>query len=446
MDTPPTLELTVDLSLWQDGQEVTVEVPASVTVGHVADQLALFVGLPLHDEDEKRVPYSLLPVTGGQVEEPGGDQAGTATVPAAERGLELPDASAIVGDVLNEVQRIRAREKAMLDRELTVVGAGVNGPVALAATSVPFVDQLRSTYEKKIRDAVDTEVERWLEKGRTLVIGALSDAMNEIRDDLRERIAPSIPSGLRGVVAQYRAGRALRKLGRMKTDVAYTDAVRSGLRLAGKSAGPILGFAGNTAASTALGGLAGSAAGAAAGAAAAGAVAATTVVMVGGGFGWFGADGDPGPPGADGAMGEQGAPGEAGEPGQPGEPGEPGEPGTVWSVGLAGPADDTEGEFHLDRCTGVISHRDGDEWVEIVDLAATQGRAVAGACDNLEIVAPGQSLWTVVSRRCRDDDGGRLPNSEIARAVAQTWVANLDIVGPSADSIDTNQPLVLRCS
>ena len=49
MDTPPTLELTVDLSLWQDGSEVTVEVPAAVTVGHVADQLALFVGLPSRD-------------------------------------------------------------------------------------------------------------------------------------------------------------------------------------------------------------------------------------------------------------------------------------------------------------------------------------------------------------------------------------------------------------
>ena len=74
------------------------------------------------------------------------------------------------------------------------------------------------------------------------------------------------------------------------------------------------------------------------------------------------------------------------------------------------------------------------------------GSGVANACDNLEIVAPGQSLWAVVSRRCRDDSGGRLTNQEIARAVAQTWVANLDIVGPSADSIDTSQPLVLRCS
>lgn len=429
METPPTMELTVDLGLWQEGSEVTVEVPASVTVGHVADQLALFVGLPTHDEDEKRVPYTLLPTTEppAAVDDP--DDAAGGAVDGA------------IGDLVDEVQRIRAREQAMLDRELTVIGAGITGPVSLAAPSVPYVDQLLSGYEQKIKDAIDTELTLWLEKGRTLVIGALSDAMNEIRDDLRERIAPLIPSGIRGVVAQYKAGRALRKFGRVRAEVAYTDAVQSGLRLAGKSTGSVLGFAGRTAASAAAGGLAGTATGATAGA-----VAATAIILLGGGLGVFGADGEAGPPGRDGNVGEQGEPGEVGATGPAGEPGQPGEPGSVWSVGLAEPSEETGGDFHLDRCTGVISHRGDDGWVEIVDLAATQGRAVAGACDNLEIVAPGQSLWAVVSGRCRDDDGGRLSNSEIARAVAQTWVANLDIVGPSADSIDTSQPLVLRCT
>ncbi len=427
MDTPPTMELTVDLSLWQEGSEVTVEVPAAVTVGHVADQLALFVGLPTHDEDENRVPYSLLPATDSS------NVAGDQFDEVVGGGVD-----GAIGGLVDEVQRMRAREQSMLDRELTLIGAGITGPVSLAATSVPYVDQLLSTYEQKIKDAIDTEVTLWLEKGRTLVIGALSDAMNEIRDDLRERIAPLIPSGIRGVIAQYRAGRALRKFGRVRAEVAYTDAVRSGLRLAGKSAGSVLGFAGRTAVATAAGGLAGTAAGAVAGA-----VTATTIILVGSWLGLFGADGAPGPPGNDGVQGE---PGDEGATGPVGERGDPGEPGSVWSVGLAAPSDATEGDFHLDRCTGVISHQGDDGWVEIVDLAATQGRAVAGACDNLEIVAPGQSLWSVVSSRCRDDGGGRLANSEIARAVAQTWVANLDIVGPSADSIDTSQPLVLRCA
>ncbi|MDH3299991.1 MAG: collagen-like protein [Acidimicrobiia bacterium] len=443
MDTPPTMDLTVDLSLWKDGAEVTVEVPAAVTVGHVADQLALFVGLPLHDQDEKRVPYTLLPIANGDGAEPEDRETGETgdRATAGDGGdLELPDASEVIGGVVDELQRIRAREQAMIDRELTVVGAGIAGPVSLAATSVPMVRQLLSTYEQKIKDAIDTEVERWLEKGRTLVVGALSDAMNEIRDNLRERIAPMIPSGIRGVIAQYKSGRALRNFGQLRAEVAYTDAVRSGLRLASKSAGSVLGFVGKAAASAAAGGLAGAGAGAAAAA-----VVAATIILVGDGLGVFGADGDPGPAGRDGAMGEQGPEGVAGEPGVPGPQGEPGEAGTMWSVGLDAPTDDIESDFHLDRCTGVISNRGDDGWEEVVDLAATQGRAVASACDNLEIVAPGQSLWTVVSRRCRDDDGGRLTNSEIARAVSQTWVANLDIVGPSADSIDTSQPLVLRC-
>ncbi len=441
MDTPPTMELTVDLSLWKRSTEVTVEVPAAVTVGHVADQLALFVGLPTHDKDEKRVPYTLLPADDPSGADPTERDGSAGDGSDGDGSTAKRTSDQAISGLIDEVQRIRSREQAMLDRELTVLDAGIAGPVSLAAASVPYIDQLLSTYEQKIKDAIDTEVEMWLAKGRTLVIGTLSGAMNEIRDGLRERIAPMIPSGVRGVLAQYRAGRALRKFGLVKAEVAYTDAVRSGLRLAGRSAGPVLGFAGNTAASAAAGGLAGSAVGAAAGA-----VAATVVIAVGGGLGLVGGDGATGAAGADGAPGAQGIAGEPGEAGPPGDPGEPGEPGTVWSVGLAAPSDDTEGEFHLDRCTGVVSHRSDGDWIEVVDLAATQGRAVASACDNLEIVAPGQSLWAVVSRRCRDDNGGRLTNQEIARAVAQTWVANLDVVGPAADSIDTSQPLVLRCS
>ena len=318
---------------------------------------------PLWNEDEERVPYTLLPSGEPSAEDDGSPEG------AVDTGVD-----GAVGDLLDEVQRIRSREQAMLDRELTVIGAGIAGPVALAASSVPYVDQLLSTYEQKIKDAIDTEVELWLEKGRTLVIGALSDAMNEICDDLRERIAPLIPAGMRGVVAQYKAGRALRKFGQVRAEAAYTDAVRSGLRLAGRSAGSVLGFVGNMAASAAGGGLAGTAAGTATGAAT-GAVAATTIILLGGSVGLFGADGNAGPRGEDGAPGVQGPEGVAGEPGEPGPPGDPGEPGTVWSVGLAAPDADTDGDFHLDRCTGVVSYRGADEWEEVVDLAATQGRA-----------------------------------------------------------------------
>ncbi|MDH4280953.1 MAG: hypothetical protein OEW83_23040, partial [Acidimicrobiia bacterium] len=116
------------------------------------------------------MPYTLLPSGEPSAEDDGSPEG------AVDTGVD-----GAVGDLLDEVQRIRSREQAMLDRELTVIGAGIAGPVALAASSVPYVDQLLSTYEQKIKDAIDTEVELWLEKGRTLVIGALSDAMNEIR-------------------------------------------------------------------------------------------------------------------------------------------------------------------------------------------------------------------------------------------------------------------------
>jgi hypothetical protein len=55
-------------------------------------------------------------------------------------------------------------------------------------------------------------------------------------------------------------------------------------------------------------------------------------------------------------------------------------------------------------------------------------------------VEAGDNLWAIVERECRPTS-----NRATARAVSESWLASLDVIGGDPDQIDASQPLLIRC-
>jgi hypothetical protein len=138
--------------------------------------------------------------------------------------------------------------------------------------------------------------------------------------------------------------------------------------------------------------------------------------------------------------------GETGDKGETGDEGGTGKDGASWIVGAAAPlnTDGRDGDFYFNRCEGVIYERDGGIWTPLVDVAGTAGPVapdalLADGCT--EQVEKGDTLWVVVERHCEQLNSNR----EKARAVAETWVANLDVIGGDPNQIDADLALLIRC-
>ena len=135
-----------------------------------------------------------------------------------------------------------------------------------------------------------------------------------------------------------------------------------------------------------------------------------------------------------------------------GADGQAGLDGTRWIVGSVRPPHSAEarqarvGDFYFDGCEGVVYQRQhGGAWTALIDLAGTQGRLrlesqEASGC--VTRVVDGDTLWALVVDSCPDLSGTR----ETARAVTETWLANLDVIGSDPDQIDQEQTILIRCS
>ena len=418
-------QVRVDLGVWKAGAVVDVSISPTTTAEELIDELTRFVGLPRSTQQRELIGFSLV----------GADGA-----PTIDRGQNL--ASLAIGSVGMALEA---------DREWLPVKeyvSGVSGDVGV-----------------QIQAAIDAEVERWLDQGKELAMGAVAEARNEIRDRVTQRIADLTPGRGGTFGTHFRVHRALRRLAPTQAGVEYHDAIRGGLSRAARAAGGVRTVLAKLAAGFGEAGAGGVAMTAATVVlAATGALVAADQFLSGedgaDGASWLTASGGPEESiGVNGDLFLDEANGEVyvrtddawtkrlslkGAKGDQGDQGDEGEGGASWIVGVAEPlsTDGRNGDFYFDRCGGVIYKRDGGSWTPLVDVAGSPVAPDALAADGCtEHVEKGDTLWVVVERHCEH----LTSNREKARAVAETWVANLDVIGGDPNQIDADQALLIRC-
>ncbi len=463
-------ELEVDLSMWRPEARVRLITPGAVSVGHIADELVRFLNLPNEAELSRAIVYSLAPPTGG------GDGA-----------------------------------VAAFDREHLVAEVEHEGALALVSNKESLVEQVSADVTEKINAKVDEleaeirakindEIDRWMEKGRSLVIGAFDDAMDQVRAKLPAEIAKIVPKGGAGVVAQFRGSRTVKEFMVTQTRPAYDGAVRTGLAMARRSSGAVLRWLGTVAASLGGGGVAGAGAGIATGAAAgagsgasSGASAGAAAGLVVAGAALAAASIGPNPvqwfvnPSGAGAITDENLAGtgsgndllldldsqtilirdESGEsvewvplawPGVTAEVPDHSHPDddehiheglysasdhnhqTRIEAGVAAPDANNGADFFVNRCTGVLwGNDDQDGWRPLVELSLIDAAAFSDACGP-HTIRRGQSLWSVVREVC-----GPASNAELGREANRTWLANLGVIGSDPNALPAGETVAVKC-
>jgi hypothetical protein len=426
-------QVRVDLGVWKAGAIVDVSVSPTTTAEELIDELTRFVGLPRRTQQSELIGFSLV------------DADGASPIDRAQNLASLAIGSA--GMALEA------------DREWLPVKEYVSG--------------VTHDVGVQIQATIDAEVERWLDQGKTLAMGAVAEARNEIRDRVTRRIADLTPTRGGTFGTHFRVHRALRRLAPTQAGVEYHDAIRGGLDRAARMAGGV-----RTVLAKLAAGFGEAGAGGVAMTAATVVLAATGALVVADqllsgedgaegqdGASWLTASGSPtagtgenGDLFLDEANGEVwvrtddvwtkrlSLKGETGDKGAKGDEGGKGKDGASWIVGAVEPlnTDGRDGDFYFNRCEGVIYERDGGIWAPLVDVAGTAGPVAPDALPAdgcTEQVEKGDTLWVVVERHCEHLNSNR----EKARAVAETWVANLDVIGGDPNQIDADQALLIRC-
>ncbi|MEL7158920.1 MAG: hypothetical protein AAFN30_20325 [Actinomycetota bacterium] len=442
------LTVTVDLEEWRTDTVVRIVADPGVSIGHLTDELVVFLGLPDPERLGMSLPYAL----------------------ADSSGHHLDDGEEVAG----------------LDAE-DVYGLGIDW------SDLPAI--ARNEIERRLTDLVRSEIESWLATQEELVLAHVEEAKRRIRRQIMARADEMIPAGWRGAVARFRNHRALRRLTGAGHLAAYEPAARAGLGLASSSAGPL--------SSALLGAGSGGVGGGTLGAVAGATVAVVTVLLLDtlggppdGVVHWFTGRGGPAASTVaadtgdlyldldtgdqflrgDGAWESEPLPARRGERGEPGPPGPPGIDGAAgeagpgrsgarsgtWTIGVVEPpaAESEAGQLFFNRCSGVLSQfdggdptaGDGDEgqgddeeiegtWRPVAAMPGTGGLGTPEDCPGLRTVGAGGSLWDVIAANCPE----ARTNRERAAAVSATWAASLNLSGSDADDIEPDTPIILRC-
>ncbi len=336
-----TVTVPVDLGIWQHGERLDLRLDEPTPVGAFLDDLVRLLGLPRRTWDGQRIDYWLHP--------------------------------------RDEVARLEETVK------LNEVEVPQNGLVLAASQSALDIraelDRLAKGINEDIRAAIDEEIQRGIDEVRRAAAGELSAVIREVREQVTRRVTDLIPTGRRGVKAQFLAAVGLRKMARTDALVEYQDAVELGLgRARGYSTGVWRAF-GGLAAQTGAAGAAGTAA----------ATAAVTLVAVV----TYGAV-IPGPKGDDGV---DGAPGQT---------------------------------VTIDRTVTVVSE---------VTTTSTEPPTTTAPPLRTHPVVPGDTLWEITTIECK----GHPLLEDFIEDLLSIWVANIEEVGSDPNNIDVGQVLTLPC-